>query len=144
MLLHCTQVWLAVLQTPPATVRAQSLVCTHCTHRPLVASQTAPKPQLRAVHLASHALVLGLHTALAGQPPAAVQATQRLVVVLQYGAAAGQSVLAAHWAQVWLAVLQIRGPNTDIQSPDCRHWTHEPVATSHRGPLVEPLQLLLP
>jgi hypothetical protein len=133
-----------VLQTPPEKVRAQSLVCRHCTHRPLVGSQTAPKPQLRAVHLASHAFVLGLQTALLGQSLVSVHATQVLVVVLQRGAVEGQSVSTAHWAHVWLAVLQIRGPRADVQSPDCRHCTQEPVAVSQKGPLIERVQLLLP
>jgi hypothetical protein len=132
------------LQTPPEKVRAQSLVCKHWTHRPLVGSQTAPKPQLLAVHFASQTFVLGLQTALLEQSFVAVHATQRLVVVLQCGAVEGQSVSKAHWAQVWLAVLQIRGPKVDMQSPDWRHWTQEPVALSQKGPLIERAQLLLP
>jgi hypothetical protein len=141
---HCTQVWVLVLQTPPERPSAQSLVCTHCTHRPLSGSQTAPKPQLLAVHLASHALVLGLQTALPVQSLVSVHATHRLLVVLQYGSVAGQSMLVAHCAHVWLVVLQTRGPKADIQSPDCRHCTHVPVALSQSGPAIEPLQLLLP
>jgi hypothetical protein len=45
--------------------------------------QTAPKPQLLAVQRASHAFVRGLQILLLGQLLLAVQATQRLVVVLQ-------------------------------------------------------------
>jgi hypothetical protein len=99
--MHCTQVWVLTSQTRPVTAKAQSLDCVHCTHRPLAMSHTAPVPQRALdVHLASHAFVRGLQTRLSPQLESAVHATQRLVVVLQYGAAAGQSVFAAHWPQV--------------------------------------------
>jgi len=142
--LHCTQVFVVVLQTPVPPVVRQSPSTRHPTQRPDVVSQTGvnvrPVLQLMAVHFAWQVCVVVAQTWSVAQSLVARHCTQACRVVSHTPMFVPQSFVDRHPTQVPVEVSQTppgAAPppaGAVAQSAVFRHCTQRPEFVSHKVP----------